>query len=59
MIRWVSSRRTGKYHLVVNNQYSCNHAIGKIYRKETLPLPTLSMCCKNCLRKAKIKKAKQ
>jgi hypothetical protein len=54
MRRWVKGKKRNIYHLVINNYYVCNRAIGKIYRKETnMILPSERMCCQNCLREAK------
>jgi len=52
-MKWVKAKKGNKYHLVINNYYVCNKAIGRIYTKEARPIPSLRLCCKNCLRKSK------
>ena len=54
MSKWVKAKKRNKFHLVINNRYVCNHALGKVYTKEIKPLPVIRLfCCKNCLRYAR------
>jgi hypothetical protein len=48
-MKWVKAKKRNIYHLVINNYYVCNKAIGKIYTKKTI-IPSTDICCKNCLR---------
>ena len=48
-MRWVKAKKRDKYHLVINNYYVCNKAIGKIYTKNAYKIED-KYYCKNCIR---------